>query len=462
MTDLIRSCHNLRHAYHAVKAALPWLDACVCEDDPPAFPRFARPVRTPHIGRGKRAPAGMPPILLHTEVDFSAIRERAAAHPDEPLIIESGPRKILYFIEDVMRTFRENTNTYLCTYNFCNWMGIEQLCEAGFGDRLLYGSHMPRYSEDAAMGPIVMGDLPWELKCGIAGNNLRRLLGQAPVAAPETAFIAPEPFIIDAHTHNVIPGKPSPMPFPTPDLFFSPADWLCFMDHCALEMILTAPMDAIMDPGSCSREGCAELHAAAPERFRYFTVFHPKGDDAHVRRVRESLCDPGCVGIKLQPSFHKTAADDDAYVPAYKLAREFGKPIMTHSWEVSSYNPVQYLSHPDRFRKHLKTFPHVTLVLGHAGGRPSALDAVAALCREYPHVRMDLAADYYDNGLIDNLAATVGVDRILFGSDMNWMDPRCNLAPVLASSLSDDDLLRILRLNAQSTYLGRGKGAKTT
>ena len=40
---------------------------------------------------------------------------------------------------------------------------------------------------------------------------------------------------------------------------------------------------------------------------------------------------------------------------------------MTHSWEISSYNPEQYRSHPDKFRKFLENFREVPFVFGHAG-----------------------------------------------------------------------------------------------
>ena len=41
---------------------------------------------------------------------------------------------------------------------------------------------------------------------------------------------------------------------------------------------------------------------------------------------------------------------------------------------------------------------------------------------------------------------------MLFGSDVDWMDPRGNMAPVLGSRLSDEDVLKILRTNALRVY----------
>ena len=91
-------------------------------------------------------------------------------------------------------------------------------------------------------------------------------------------------------------------------------------------------------------------------------------------------------------------------------------------------------------------------MLGHAGGRPSTIDSVADLCARYPGVCVDIAGDYFDSGLVEMLCARIGPDRVLFASDVNWIDPRANLAAVLASRLPDEDALRVLRTNALRVF----------
>lgn len=491
MTYLL-DLQELRASYIKMRDALPWLDASVWGEETPAFPEFAKPLCTPcakatvakadladglgtfeqdrpiHLLRYDPTTSGpldalaplllamaeahVPLVVLHTDVDFPAISELAQAHPDLIIILESGPRKILYFIDQVEDLLKRRKNAYLSTYNFCNWLGLERLCQAGFGGKLLYGSHWPTYNPDLAMGPIAMGRLPWEVKCDIAGNNLRRVLGLDAEHLPAVEFAPPPPFIIDAHGHNVDAGVESPYDFPVPDLHMMPSDWTSFMDHIAVERIFTIPARTLWFPTETGRDGSRRLREHAPGRFRYLETFNPAGDEEHVRRFEQSLTDPDCVGIKIHPSQHDTEADSDAYRPAYELAERYSQPILTHSWEVSSYNPVQYMSHPDRFHKHLRRHPDVRFVLGHAGGRPSTFDAVVAVCRDYPNVMVDLAGDYFDNGLVEALAASIGAERILFASDVDWFDPRCTLAAVLGGDLPSQDVLLILRENALRFY----------
>lgn len=487
----LAAVRRLRAAYRRAVEALPWLDASTWEDDAPAFPEYAQKHELPSVEAmpadpgmagelaklgGRKLPQGegvllrydpersgppealgallsemvaqgVPLVVLHTDVELGRIGDLASRWPRLQIIVESGPLKILYYLAELAELLAGHANVYLCTHNLCNWLGLEGLCEKGLGGRLLFGSHSPRHSPHAAMGPIAMGRLTWREKCDIAGNNLRRLLG-LPVAEPqEVEFTAPAPFVVDAHAHSGPSGR-----FPVPDEEFGPEGWLQFMDECAIERIYICPFEAIADGERSAREKARAFRASAPGRFFYFEVFRPEGTAAQMERLEAALEDPGCVGMKIHPSMHEVEADDEAYAPVYELAERRGVPILTHSWDVSETNPVQYMSHPERFRRHLREHPRVRLVLGHAGGRPGAMEAVTGLCRDYPELRVDLAGDYYDNGLVELLVDRVGADRVIFGSDVNWIDPRANLGPILAGDLPDETVLAILRGNALATY----------
>jgi predicted TIM-barrel fold metal-dependent hydrolase len=475
--------------YFKIKNALPWLDSSVWEDEKSAFPAFAKPIETPYIrsmnldfslkgklpdlrgkdgcilrynpNKGSLDSFGMifpemvenriPLSILHTDVGFDEIINFANKNSRLNVIIESGPRKIMYFFDAIEEALRKCDNMFLCTYNFCNWLGHERLVKMGFGGRLLYGSHMPAFSFDVSMGPVILGDLEWKTKCDIAGNNLRKLLGEGVVYSEEIKYVPPRPFIIDSHAHNMQPNN-IPRRFSTPDMDFLPSDWVDFIDFCGIDQLYLMPPEALDDSKITCRENVQELIKYSPDRFFYLEVFNPNGDAEHIESLKKSLDDPKFLGIKIHPVEHRTNADDDKYELIYKLAKKYKKPIMTHSWEISSYNPEQYRSHPDRFRRYLKDFSEFPFVFGHAGGRPSTIDSIVKASIDFKNVYVDLAGDYYNNGLIGILYDRLGPERILFASDVDWMDPRSNLAPVLGSDLPVSDILKILRLNALKVF----------
>ncbi|MEN6400300.1 MAG: hypothetical protein ABFD94_00005, partial [Armatimonadia bacterium] len=246
--EALSAAGELRSAYRSLTAALPWLDACRDEDDQPAFPTYATDLRLPAVPRvlagtaAARSPEPLlavyapaqcgpletvaadcartrtPLVIRHTDIDLPRLGDLAQAHPALPLVTDSGPLKLLYHIAVLERLLQANPNLWLCTYNLCNWLGLERLCAAGVGDRLLFGTHAPRYDAHVSMAPVALAQLTWDEKCDLAGNNLRRLLGLSEVSAPPppaATSMLPEPFIIDSHGHNGPPGK-----FPTPDEHF--------------------------------------------------------------------------------------------------------------------------------------------------------------------------------------------------------------------------------------------------
>jgi len=485
---LLEHFRALRASYRRAARTLPWLDAARWEGDPPAFGEFtddpglpaaarttlgpagplpdagtlvrwdperSGPLDALHARLDAMASAGLPLVVLHTDLAADDIGALAARHLRLQIVMESGPLKILYFIEPIERLMRARPNVWLCTANLCNWLGLERLCAAGVGDRLLFGTHAPRFNAHVAMGPVVMGRMSPDEKRAIAGGNLRRLLRRAPAPAQSAETFAPGPaFIIDAHGHSGPSGR-----FPAPDASFAPGDWLRFMDECAIEQLFLCPMQAIDDPSVDPRTHIRDLLAAAPGRIRWFEVCPPAPDARLLARIEHALADPACAGIKIHPSLHGVAADDEAYAPAFALAERTGAALLTHSWEASATNPTQHLSLPERFARHLRAHPRTRLVLGHAGGRPSTVDSVAELCARHAGVCVDIAGDYFDSGLVEMLCARIGPERVLFASDVNWIDPRASLAAVLASALSHEDALRVLRTNAVRVYR-RADGAQ--
>jgi len=85
---------------------------------------------------------GIPLAVLHTQVDFEATEKLAVERSRLNIIIESGDRKLIYHYEKILAILKKCPNIYLCSYNFCNWMGHEKIADEVFSQRLLYGSHM--------------------------------------------------------------------------------------------------------------------------------------------------------------------------------------------------------------------------------------------------------------------------------------------------------------------------------
>ena len=250
--------------------------------------------------------------------------------------------------------------------------------------------------------------------------------------------------IIDAHCHLGV----SPQFFvPDPSL----ATMLRLMDRIGIERAIAAPMPSLLGQAELGwREGL-QAYRESRGRILLYAVFDPLSP-ASREFVGQSLEEPAAVGIKIHPSLSQCPADDDRWRPVWELAAAKQVPILTHSWCISDYNPTQRHSQPAQFARYVREFPGVSLILGHSGGRYEGHLAAAALARQWANVYLDLSGDCYGLGLVEYLVAEVGADRILFGSDLTWVDPRTQLGMVLEAEISDSDKACILRDNALKLF----------
>ncbi|MBI3945255.1 MAG: amidohydrolase family protein [Armatimonadetes bacterium] len=246
--------------------------------------------------------------------------------------------------------------------------------------------------------------------------------------------------IVDSHTHI---GLMASFRYEARSV----SDILAACDRAGIHTLLACHhLDLVYGPRA-GEEAMRRAYEESGGRILAYCGFDPRLPDS--ASVGERLLSaPPYVGIKIHPVFHATPAEDPRYADAFALARDAGVPLMSHTWYRSAYNPPQALSLPERFRGHVERFPEVRFILGHGGGGLDGLGSAIEMMRTYPNVHADLAGDVYERGMIRRLAEAAGPERILFASDIPWLDPRAQLGCVLASGLPDDALRLILGGNA--------------
>jgi predicted TIM-barrel fold metal-dependent hydrolase len=254
------------------------------------------------------------------------------------------------------------------------------------------------------------------------------------------------PFIVDAHAHT---GAMS--------LFFSPesgaGQLLARMDGLGIQCCLNAGGWTYLLQGG--REGLEELgreHEASGGRLLYLGVFDPRRGREALLELEEACRRPGLAGIKIHPTFHRTPAESPGYESLWRFAEEHDLTVLSHSWSSSEHNPAQALSLPGRFEAWVRRHPAVRLVLAHAGGRGDGRAQAVRLAREHPSVYLDLAGDVFCYRLVESLCGELPPNKLLFGSDFPWLDPRANLTRILLADITAEAKRRILRDNAQEAY----------
>ncbi|MBR7131033.1 MAG: amidohydrolase family protein [Lentisphaeria bacterium] len=444
---MLQKLSEFRIAYRALRERLPFLD-CYISDMAPEWDDV--PPEPPTDYRKLSFDSGNPRLVMQTKNSFEEIENMAKAEPEVNFIIASGDQKMLYHRAEITRLIREYRNIFVATANVCNLSVLEDLVADGLADKLLYGSMAPYLDPAHALCQVALGRFDWKTKCAIAGNNLRRLLGEKEIIPDELPTPVIPRIIVDAHAHTA--DSQTVTRFPIANVAAKLEDWEEKLEFFGMDMMFFTPSKTTRDvaqfPAHNERRICVESKG----KVRYFEVFDPRQPEISQASLEKSLPDPMCVGIKIHPPAHKTDANAPEYEPAYELARRYGKPVMTHSWGESYYNATQIHSTAEKFDPYLSAYPQVKFCFGHTGGRPNGFILAAEMINKHPQTMGDLSGDLFNNGFIAHALKDIGADRLMYGTDIYWIDPRCVLGMLLESEASDEELLKILRLNAIKFY----------
>lgn len=115
-------------------------------------------------------------------------------------------------------------------------------------------------------------------------------------------------------------------------------------------------------------------------------------------------------------------------------------------------NKAQKFRDPFLFVDILIKHPGLRLILAHDGGRGSYPYKVIGLLEQHPNLYEDFAGDIFEPGLIEAYVERVGSGRLLFGTDMPWLDIRFYIINILCADISGDDKINILGFNSSKLF----------
>ena len=155
--------------------------------------------------------------------------------------------------------------------------------------------------------------------------------------------------------------------------------------------------------------------------------------------------DLGMIGVKLWVAVLCT---DPCVEPVVRKAIELKLPIVHHTWN-KAVGQLPRESRPTDLAILAKRFPDAKLIMCHTGGDwEFGIKAV----RDCPNVKVDFAGTVDERGAYETAIGELGINRVVFGSDMPYGDFFGNLGRVLQLRLSENDTNSILASNFESLF----------
>ena len=245
--------------------------------------------------------------------------------------------------------------------------------------------------------------------------------------------------ILDAHAHIGTWGD-FYIPQPGADWFVATMDRLG-VDAAGVSHLLGVGPDAVT--GNELALTAAEQH---PGRLFVWLVASPHDPDAPAR-LRDQLQHPAVWGLKLHPDTHETLLTDPLYEPALALAAEHGVPVLTHTQTGSLW------SDPTMASETARRWP-VPLLMGHGGLSTNGLLRAARLAAAQPNLFFETASSRLTRHWLTRVVREAGADKVLFGTDALFLDPRSAVGRLLTADLTEAEQALVASHNL-SQLLGR-------
>lgn len=120
----------------------------------------------------------MPLFIWHVELDWPALHRLAGEFPNLPIVVETQTQKILYHTRPLFAVMRDRPNVHVELSNFIGAGFMEYAVHEFGAERLVFGSFLPVSDPLVPIGMVLDADIAEEQKRLIAGDNLRRLVGE--------------------------------------------------------------------------------------------------------------------------------------------------------------------------------------------------------------------------------------------------------------------------------------------
>lgn len=252
---------------------------------------------------------------------------------------------------------------------------------------------------------------------------------------PVTAFE-----MIDAHTHLgywhnfYIPERTA-------------ADMVHAMDRVGAKCCISAAHAGISTDYRMGNSQVIEAMREFPGRILGYCCVNPNYPAAEMSAELDRCFEAGMTAIKYHPSVHRHPIDGDGYRPAWEYANEHGLVVLTHT-EGGNGGTCGVA----QVGRCAEKYPNAKVLFGHSGfGYPGAR-ACIEVAKQAPNAYFDIAGSMCDFGLIEMLVDGIGADRMLFATDLPFLDCRMQVGRAAFSALDDEQMSLLLAGNARRIF----------
>lgn len=181
-------------------------------------------------------------------------------------------------------------------------------------------------------------------------------------------------------------------------------------------------------------EGNAELASAFAGHSQLLGYVYVNANDlaGSVREMQRYLPEPGFVGVKIHASY---SGVNNADAKMQDLVAEIARHATLMKIHSGGPDVTGCLS------RWAEQYPQLNIIIAHAlGGAP---EEAASLAARHPNLYLEFCSSWAGAGKIARARDICGVSQLLFGSDMDLIDPAFVIGQYEGAGLSEAELQAI-------------------
>lgn len=164
---------------------------------------------------------------------------------------------------------------------------------------------------------------------------------------------------------------------------------------------------------------------------------YPGAVEAETIRCFEQL---GCKMLKFHGGWHQIEPGHPNYRPAIEYCASRRIPLITHL--------PDYIKSLPGYVALAREYPDMPFIIAHSTA-PGAIDAIVEHCAHVENMFFDTTGYPKWYSSVERIVAGCGEDRVLFGSDIAWLNLAHEIGPIVFADLSDTAKEKVLGLNFQ-------------
>jgi len=226
----------------------------------------------------------------------------------------------------------------------------------------------------------------------------------------------------------------------------SPEAMLRLMDRLGIDLVVSSAHLAIASDHIEGNKQVIAANEAYADRILPYLTYNPRYPWEPTLAQAESLRAQGRLyGFKIHTGCHKVQSTDTRYFPLYEYANDLGLPVLSHAWDgtIEGQSALLALS---------KRYPRMSLIAAHSHNGWEVAEPRVEEARQRDNIYLDMAGSMVVFGMLKWMVSEIGAQKVLFGTDIPFIDARPRLGYVLMADISDDAKRLILGLNAQRIF----------